>query len=320
MNIHKHILAFCAALFLATGCFCGTIVFKDGDGTIIVGTYSETGGDWSEERQVEGFMSIESEAPFNVHFIQADTPRVLVEGMKEFVDKVVTKVVDGKLVISLENGKYTNLVLKVTVWAPDIREFYNTGSGDMFIDGSFNALGDLAFHSTGSGNFNVQETFCGSLSVSSKGSGDFEAEMVNVNGNASFETSGSGDMAVKQVHVLGDLNLLSTGSGDVMLAEAACEILSAKTSGSGDFKAGKIDVIGSASFASSGSGDIAMKRIDVLSDLKLTTSGSGDIAVTEGSCVRLSTNSTGSGDITGRISCESSSQHSTGSGDCEITQ
>lgn len=315
MNIHKHILAFSAVLFLAAGCMCGTVCIKNGNATMIVGTYSETGGDWSEERQVGGFMGIENNAPFNVHFIQADTPLVLVEGMKEFVDKVVTKVVDGKLVISLENGKYTNLVLKVTVWAPDIEEFITTGTGDIFIDSSITTLGDLAFVTSGSGDFNVKDVFCQNLSVTSQGTGDFEAGMVEVNGNASLATSGSGDMAVKLVNVLADFELTTSGTGDILMTEVSCGTVSARTSGSGDLKVGKIDVTGSALLATSGTGDIAIKRVDVLSDLELTTSGSGDITVTEGTCIKLSAKSNGTGDIVGHLNYESCNQHTSGSGD-----
>lgn len=317
MNIHKLALALAASCLLAAGCVYGSISIRSCNGTVVTGSYSENGGDWSEERQTGTFSGIKSTAPFNVHFIQGDTWRVLVDGKQEFVEKTTTKVVDDRLVIGLENGKYTDLVLKVTVQAPDIREFLTTGCGELFVDGPYETNGDLKFQSQGSGDFYAGDLFCNSLSVSLSGSGDFEAERIDAAVNASFRTTGSGDFEVRSVAAAANLELSSAGAGDYAVGDAICNDLTITTSGSGDFEVQRIDAATSASLRTSGSGDIAVKTATIGADLDLSSSGSGDIEV-NGSCRKVSAKTNGSGDIYGRIRYESSNLHSSGSGDINL--
>ena len=128
----KGIIAILAAALLAVpsdGFFIG----RD-NGVRIIGGCTEAGCDYSEERDVNSFSSLSTSGPYNVYYVQSPTSRVVIEGKKEFVEKLITEVKGGNLNVRLQDGTYRGLVLKVTVYSPVLDGIRISGSGS-FIAG-----------------------------------------------------------------------------------------------------------------------------------------------------------------------------------------
>jgi len=202
----KVLVAVFAAALMCSSCHFN---FLNADGISVV-SYTDEGGDYTETRTPGRFDEIHSYGPFNVYFIQSQESKVVVEGYKEFVDKVTTEVKDDELTISLEKGKYNHLVLKVTVYAPDVEEITMAGSGDISI-GTLTAK-EVEISFSGSGNGRIEKAdVAGKLELSISGSGN-----IVVNGKAgSVEAriSGSGNIGGKLEY--GSISKHKSGSGNI---------------------------------------------------------------------------------------------------------
>ena len=245
----SRIIALAASLLLAAGCS-----FNFTGGVTVLGSCTENGCDYAEERETGEFRSIASFGPFNVHFIQSGRPRILVEGTEESVSKLHTDVKDGELQIRLEDGTYRELVLKVTVWAPEVSSIRTSGSGDIIADSDIRFKGDLSLKSAGSGDIHMKTVSCDKLECKTAGSGDLYLGTISCSSFTS-STSGSGDLEMKSVRC-DQLSSSVSGSGDISISEALVSgRVELRTAGSGDIHVnGRCDTV---SAHSSGSGDIS---------------------------------------------------------------
>lgn len=200
----------------------------------LIGGCSEVGIDFSEERATGAFSEISTSGPFNLYYYQSDTRKVLVEGKEEFVGKVITSVKDEELDIRLENGTYTNLVLRVSVWGPDVDEFSTTGSGNIIID-SLNTTGGVHLHTLGSGDIKADNIVCKDFSGKTAGSGNIKIARLKAGNDAELTTLGSGDCMVNFAEVDDVLTLKTSGSGDIII-NGSCHEVIASTLGSGDIR------------------------------------------------------------------------------------
>lgn len=201
----------CAMLLNGSALLCScNFHIPLGNGIQVKG-YSEEGIDFSEERDVKYFDSFRTDGPINVYYVKSDKRKVIVEGKEEFVKHAITSVKDETLIIELEKGKYTNLVLRVIVCAPDIEEMTTNGSGNI-----------VAKDVTGK-----------DLSFITRGSGDIIIENVSQCKDLEAETLGSGDIYIKSAQVSNDIELHTAGSGDIQV-NGSCYKIEAKTMGSGD--------------------------------------------------------------------------------------
>lgn len=243
------ILAACTALL--SGCVCS---FNSGSG-ITVQSYSEEGIDFTEERTVAYFDSFSSYGPFNVYFVQSESQKILVEGKEESVKKVITEVKDHELSIKLEKGRYEHLVLRVTIFSPNIEDIETYGSGKM-VCGSIEQTGaDIELSSFGSGGILVDSLICKELSMS---------------------TSGSGGVRVSGIIIADeDVDINTMGSGSILLNAVSCQDLEASTLGSGGISIDNAMVSFEMDLSSTGSGSISVngkcRKVDA------STMGSGSI-------------------------------------------
>lgn len=251
-------------------------------GVTVYGSISEKGIDFSEIRDVDTFSEISFSAPCNLYFIQGDVQKVLVEGTEEFVPKVITETEDDELKVYLEDGVYRNLVLKVTIWSPDIKSIKSRGSGNLICEDGLDVSKDLYLGTTGSGNIK-----CGNIKCK-----DFESH-----------TTGSGSTDLGDVQC-SDFESHTTGSGNIRLGTVSCKKFDISTSGSGSAKVSKVTASRDATLKTSGSGDIKIDDAQVDGDIDAKTSGSGTIRI-DGSCNHLSTHSSGSGSVKGNIQSKS---------------
>ena len=211
--------------------FVSGCIINVSSGVTVTGGCTEVGCDFSEERTPEPFESFTSAGPFNVYFVQAAEQKVLVEGKEEFVGKVLTTVSGDNLTIKLEDGIYSHLVLKVTVFSPDIKKMKTSGSGNLCSEGM--TVGDLDVSTSGSGDVRLGTVACDRLTISSSGSGDFSVAELSVGEDAELSTRGSGNVDVERITAAGSLKLSTMGSGS-MHVSGSCKDLDASTMGSGD--------------------------------------------------------------------------------------
>jgi len=266
----KGIIAFLAAAMLIAPAE-GNLGFNKG--VRVIGRCSEEGIDFSEDRRLNGFSSVSSSGPFNVYYVQSDVSKVKVEGKKEFVGKLTSKVSGGDLVLKLEDGTYTNLVLKVTVYSPELNSVKLSGSGSFIDEGVHRTKHDVSFHLSGSGNLKASKLECAAFSAKISGSGRILVDEID-GGNMDFHTSGSGRIEIGRLISSGNVSLSHSGSGHGNIDSADIDgTLKLNISGSGSIvvngKAGKVNA------STSGSGDIR-GNLDY-NEIETRSSGSGKI-------------------------------------------
>lgn len=188
----------------------------------------------TEDRQVSGFSGISSSGSFNIIVTMGNTETLKLEGDKETISEIETKVESGILKIS-RNKEYTNnwnsSKGKVTIYitAKSLNSLTQSGSGDMKVDGTVKA-DRLATTLRGSGSISLTadaKNYSGTIS----GSGE-----INVKGNtdhAKVTIAGSGEFEGKNLRS-DDADIQISGSGDASIT--AEKTLDAVVSGSGNIR------------------------------------------------------------------------------------
>ena len=292
----KKVVAYTVYALIAVmlcGCNVNVSHLVSGDGVYLNGSCTEEDIDFSEERTVARFEDINVSGPFNVHFMQSDACRVLVEGKEEFVSNLLTEVRDEELFIRLKPGKYENPVLRVTVWAPVIEDLVSRGGGNIICGDIDMSMADISLSSAGSGDILAGNITCNELVLSMAGSGD-----------AKF----SGKISVTD-----DFDAAIAGSGDITLSAVECNEAGLSSAGSGSLNAASIRTQEDLSVSLAGSGDAFIGNVSVGKDMKLKIAGSGDINV-NGECGKLETTTLGSGNITGNVKYTNLRSETHGSG------
>lgn len=193
-------------------------------------TYIESSGTIVKEtREIRNFDGIEVNGNFEVHLINDNKSRVIVEGDANILDYVETYVSNGVLIVKSSNGysyKSRNTIL--WVYAPDLYEMTLNGSGDIRTDNIHN-FGDYAeINLNGSGDIYVRGD-ARTAKIKNTGSGD-----IRIEGNGRYitaHTSGSGDI-IAHNFVTDEGEAKIWGSGDITLN--IWRYISAEISGSGD--------------------------------------------------------------------------------------
>jgi len=186
-----------------------------------------------ETRKLDTFTKISLRTSANVYLTQGTTQKVEVTGDKEDVDRLETKVKDGKLIIDIfEKNNRRNWSgssdVEIYITVKNIESLAVAGSGDMVSKGEFR-VGDLDISVAGSGDLkfdaeakDVDISIAGSGSVmlrgssninkvSIAGSGKLEAEDM-VTESYRISIAGSGRC---KVHAKEEINSKISGSGSV---------------------------------------------------------------------------------------------------------
>ena len=192
-----------------------------------------------QKRKVGKFISVKVEGSPTVKFVQGNKHEVIVQGTKDYVDKVKTVVDGNKLVVGLKSSislnifknrkERKNFVIYVT--SPDLVGVELAGSGEVDFNG---------------------RVICDNLNVQVSGSGD--AEMADVETIATnLQLVGSGDIKVNQKNVE-HTKIQLIGSGDIKVGLDKCRDVESSLAGSGDITL-KGNITGRLNKAKAGSGD-----------------------------------------------------------------
>ena len=192
-----------------------------------------------EPRALKGFDKIEVLGSPSVHYFQADTYHVSVEGPEDVVKKIITTVEDGTLTIR-NKGKIGMLNVSlgdmgdvsVHVGSPDLTSVCLSGSGDFVCESDLDT-DHMRISLRGSGDISFDKIICDDCVTELVGSGDVMVKRLDAL-SSEISLVGSGDMEVSQWNVR-DTDISLRGSGDITVHFGkGCQRVDCQLNGSGD--------------------------------------------------------------------------------------
>jgi hypothetical protein len=245
-----------------------------------------------ETRDVSVFTKISFRSPGTVYIKQGGPQKVEIEGSAETLEKIKTKVEDGKLSIGPEEkwnnwswGDDDKVIVYITV--ATIETLSVSGSGDMIVQTKITG-NNLKLNVSGSGSLQADMDLTGDVDVDVSGSGD-----MNLKGKCkSFTSDLSGSGSIKlNAAIVGLADFDISGSGEVE-ASGSSQSVKAEITGSGKVLAASMET-DKCSARISGSGDI---EINVKSELDARITGSGTVGY-KGNPARVNSEASGSGKV-----------------------
>lgn len=220
----------------------------------------------TEVRQLQGFEKIEINGSPTVHYTQADSFSVTVEGPAKGVERILTEVDNGTL--RIRNRGKMGLINVVTndeggtivhVGSPDLIGVVINGSGD-FVSQQRVDTDKIDIVVRGSGEVNMKDLICDRCQIELIGSGDINLDRVETK-EATACLIGSGDIDL-DLRNAASTRLSLKGSGDIDAKFSdGCETVRCELSGSGD-----ITLEGEVSHFTkqqSGAGDVNVGKLKV---------------------------------------------------------
>jgi hypothetical protein len=203
----------------------------------------------AEERKVPRFSGISISVPGEVHIVQGDQQKLVVEGTPRILEELVTEVKGGQLNVRLPKWRLfqsrdeINIYLVVT----DLKNIQLSGSARMYTEGLLKAP-DLSVSISGSGRIEIEELHTRNLKSAISGSGRLilgnggriENHRISISGSGRLDSgqipadkvqvtmSGSGRCSVNAAD---DLRVRISGSGNVYYS--GNPLLDSHISGSG---------------------------------------------------------------------------------------
>ena len=251
--------------------------------------YSQTKGNGNvikEVRNTGNFTSIKLTCSADIYISQGSTSVMVKtdENIQEFIE---TTVENGVLIIDVKGRGFRSIrTLEVHITVPQLESIRNSGSGDIKIEGAFNA-NDLYVGISGSGDLDA-DFDVNNLELKVSGSGD--SDISGVKGSLKVSISGSGDLEAEDLK-LEDCYVKNYGSGDLELS-GKTDNLTVVIAGSGDFSGYNLTAV-TAKVTNSGSADVT---VNVVEKLQVTLNGSGDLTY-HGNPTNVDVSSHGSGDV-----------------------
>lgn len=168
-----------------------------------------SGVEKTEARTVPDFKRIEVACSADLSVRIGSATTVTVSGDDNIVPRLETQVVDGVLVIKMQEGGYRHRrTLSVTATVPALEGIRVSGSSDVDVSGVSGRAFDLGI--SGSGDITASGEI-DALSASVSGSGDLRLFGLKAR-QATVQIAGSGDVFV---HAVESLSAAVSGSGDV---------------------------------------------------------------------------------------------------------
>lgn len=244
-----------------------------------------------ETRNVSTFTKISFRTPGKVYVKQGTPQKVEIEGSSEMLEKIKTKVEDGRLEIGPESswrnwswGNDDKVNVYITV--ANVEGLDVSGSGELITQTKITG-NNINLDVSGSGSLtaeleaqDVDTDVSGSGGINLKGK--FKSFKADVSGSGRVSVNGS---------IAGKADFEISGSGRID-ASGSADSMSADISGSGKVMAADL-VTNSARIDIAGSGDV---EITVNKDLDADISGSGTVRY-KGNPARVNSDASGSGSV-----------------------
>lgn len=165
---------------------------------------------------VNSFSAIENGVVGNIIFTQSNHTSVTAEGNEKVVNRLIVKVEDDELKLSMKSdsrmmfrSKRTKLTIKVS--SPNLYKIGSYGVGNISLEGVVRTE-NLHIDSDGVGNIRTSQLECDQLTVKSSGVGN-----INLKGKgrlAEYTTNGVGNVNAREF-IAEDVIASSTGVGNV---------------------------------------------------------------------------------------------------------
>jgi hypothetical protein len=202
----------------------------------------------TDERDIDDASSVVLRTGGDVDIRLGDEPSLTVVGGENVLERLVTEVDDGRLVIAIRRGPLIvgDRDLQIDVTVTSLEEVVIDGSGSVSAD--FGDAEDVSVQITGSGEIEADDLRAASVRAGISGSGD-------------IDLSGRTDSLVTEV----------SGSGDIDTSELDARTAQVVVSGSGNVSVNASDEL---DVTISGSGDV---RYSGRPQIRSSISGSGDL-------------------------------------------
>ncbi|MDP8206415.1 MAG: head GIN domain-containing protein [Candidatus Electryonea clarkiae] len=227
-----------------------------------------------EEREISDINRLDFNTPGLLILIQGDTESLIIEGDKDVIENIETKIESRTLIIKSKDwtlwdkfGKESRIKFILTI--KEINEINLSGSGD--IQSSDIKTENLELNINGSGDVDIETASATFIFLNIRGSGDVTIENITVD-ELEGNISGSGEIEVGGK--AGIQRIAISGSGDYQSAKLETNKTLVKISGSGD------------------------SIVQAIEDLDVKISGSGDVDYYESP--KVTQKITGSGDLRSR--------------------
>ena len=227
----KKIILFAAAAFLAVSCFQVNKNFTIGNRTL-----TGTGPVVSRELPLSGFDAIRLEGNPDVTFRQSDTFRVVLHTQENVIDSVDCRVDDGVLTVRTKGRRSIRATeFRLDIAAPLLSHVSVHGASDFNIPAGYRSEGDIAFEVKGSGDMDLKDIACGTLSILIQGAADANLEGLKVGklkvtvqgagdmtaagsaGEADLDVQGAGDIDIRNLRVEGEIRKKTAGAAHIRL-------------------------------------------------------------------------------------------------------
>jgi hypothetical protein len=245
-----------------------------------------------ETREVAAFTKISFRTAGKVYVKQGSPQKVEIEGTAQMLEKIKTKVEDGKLSIGPEekwnNWNWSNDDTQISVYitVANIETLSVSGSGELIAQTLIKAA-NLKLNVSGSGSLTAEIE---ATDVDADVSGSGGIALTGKCRNIDADVSGSGRVKINGA-IAGEAEFDISGSGKVE-ASGSAETVKTDITGSGKVLAASL-VTNRCDVEISGSGDI---EIHVQKELNAKISGSGTVLY-KGNPPRVNSDASGSGSV-----------------------
>ncbi|MBN1925800.1 MAG: DUF2807 domain-containing protein [Prolixibacteraceae bacterium] len=185
----------------------------------------------TEEFTVAEFNSVAGETVIDIDIVQGDVQSVIAEGHENIMSFLELKVINGRLIVDLKNGSYSNFQMKIFVTVPELESVEVGSTGNITVE-EFSPMQyfDLTSNSTGNivcyGQFNITEEL--SIRSSSTGNISINADAFEVN----VKQSSTGNVKITGTCEKQWVDISSTGNYNAYeLMSKECRV---ETSSTGD--------------------------------------------------------------------------------------
>ncbi len=199
-------------------------------------TFGET-----EERKTGPFSKVALSISADLHVKQAGQYSLKLVGDASSLEKIVTEVKSGKLIIRTEkSGKWWDWFrskenrigeVEIFVTLPEIEALSVAGSGNIVAEELIESP-EMELNIAGSGDMKIAKLIAGEVEVNIAGSGDIQLKEGEVKGEIEVDIAGSGDFSSGNVKVE-EADIEIAGSGTCYLGDVQ-KLLNVQIAGSGD--------------------------------------------------------------------------------------
>ncbi len=186
----------------------------------------------TQHRNLKSFSAISLQIPAEVNLICGDFS-FSISSSEEMLDKIVTEVHNGELVIRFSKNGYDQLTepVKIEISMPRVLALEINGSGSIQSQNEISAP-SLSLEINGSGNINLSALKTETLSATVNGSGTIQ-NLKGTTNELNLQVNGNGEINIPDLTGK-TVETAITGSGKI--CTGATESLHAEIAGSGDVR------------------------------------------------------------------------------------